>query len=40
MQQEIADALARIILLFAILFLVEVIAAGFTIGLFVNTVLG
>jgi len=40
MQQEIADALARIILLFAILFLVEVITAGFTIGLFLNTVLG
>lgn len=40
MQQEIANALARIILLLVILFFVEVIAAGFAIGLFVNTVLG
>lgn len=40
MPQEIANALARIILLLAILFLVEVITAGFTIGLFLNTALG
>jgi len=40
MQQEIANALARIILLLVILFFVEVIVAGFTIGLFVNAVLG
>jgi hypothetical protein len=39
MQQDIADALARIILLLVILFFVEVIAAGFTIGIFVNTIL-
>jgi len=36
MQQEIADAIARIILFLVVILLIEVIAAGFTIAIFFN----
>ena len=36
MQQEIADAIARIIMFLVVILLIEVIAAGFTIGIFLK----
>ena len=37
MQQEIADAISRIIMLLVIILLIELIAASFTIGMFFKT---
>ena len=36
MQQEIANALARIIMFLVVIFLIEVLAASFTIGIFIK----
>jgi len=36
MQQEIADAIARIIMFLVVVLLIEVIAAGFTIAIFLK----